>query len=105
MTNTAVKRLIAFALALVLLPVGAAQASKPSEIRGWTLLSNNDAGDDRTIAAAKDYRINHVQLSHDVVHHLRQLKESPDRRARTNRLTDLAHRSGVKEVAVWDHAL
>ncbi|GLZ33993.1 hypothetical protein Lesp02_61810 [Lentzea sp. NBRC 105346] len=99
------RKLISVLLAFALLPVGAAQAQKPSEIRGWTLLSNNDAGDDRTIAAAKDYKINHVQLSHDIVHHLRQLKESPDRRARTNRLTDLAHASGIKEVAVWDHAL
>ncbi|TWP45301.1 hypothetical protein FKR81_39340 [Lentzea tibetensis] len=56
------------------------------------------------IAAAKQYRVNHLQLSHDVVHDLREVRE-PARQAQVNRLTDLAHRSGVKEVAAWDHAL
>ncbi|MFS8103769.1 hypothetical protein LFM09_42270 [Lentzea alba] len=99
------KKLVCALLAMALLsPAGIAEA-KPEDIRGWTLLSNNDPGNERTIAAAKDYRINHLQLSHDVIHHLRQLKESESRRQRAVRLTDQAHAAGIKEVAVWDHAL
>ncbi|MEV6241201.1 hypothetical protein [Lentzea sp. NPDC051838] len=98
------RKLISALLAMTLLSPAAAHADSP-DIRGWTLLSNNDAGNEQTIAAARDYRINHLQLSHDVIHHLRQLKESDDRRQRAVRLTDQAHAAGIEEVAVWDHAL
>jgi hypothetical protein len=73
-------------------------------VRGWTILSDDDASADRVIAAAPRYGINHLQLSHDIVHDLREVKE-PARRAQVNRLTAAAHVAGIREVAVWDHAL
>ncbi|NKE59015.1 hypothetical protein FXN61_20255 [Lentzea sp. PSKA42] len=56
------------------------------------------------IASARKYRVNHLQLSHEVVHDLQEVRD-PRRQAQVNRLTDLAHSSGVREVAAWDHAL
>jgi hypothetical protein len=98
------RRFLCLLLGLALLaPPGVAQAGR-EDIRGWTILSNSDAGADQVINAAKQYRVNHLQLSHDVVHDLREVRE-PARQAQVNRLTDLAHKSGIKEVAAWDHAL
>lgn len=74
------------------------------DVRGWTILSDSDAGADEVIAAARKYKINHLQLSHQIVHDLRELRD-PARQAQTNRLTAAAHRAGIREVAVWDHAL
>ncbi|HEX8869526.1 MAG TPA: hypothetical protein VF821_27940, partial [Lentzea sp.] len=74
-------KLLSALLAMTLLSPAAVADAKP-DIRGWTLLSNNDAGNEQTIAAARDHHINHLQLSHDVIHHLRQLKESDERRQR-----------------------
>ncbi|RZQ60911.1 hypothetical protein EWH70_27310 [Amycolatopsis suaedae] len=68
------------------------------------MLSDSEAGAGEVIAATAEHRINHLQLSHDIVHDLREVKE-PARRAQVNRLTGLAHRSGVAEVVVWDHSL
>lgn len=87
---------------------GASAASPPrsssGDVRGWTILSNNDAGADQVIAAARRFQINHLQLSHQIVFDLRDLRD-PAKQAQTNRLTRAAHRAGIREVAVWDHAL
>jgi len=80
------------------------EAQHAGGVRGWTILSNSDTGADEVIAAARRYQINHLQLSHQIVHDLRELR-SPEKLAQTNRLTAAAHRAGIKEVAVWDHAL
>ena len=92
--------------ATLLVPPGLAGAdsSAHNSIRGWTILSDSDAGADEVIATAKKYRVNHLQLSHEVVHDLQEVRD-PRRQAQVNRLTDLAHESGIKEVAAWDHAL
>ncbi|HEU4421158.1 MAG TPA: hypothetical protein VFR67_01315, partial [Pilimelia sp.] len=79
-------------------------AGRVGQVRGWTILSDSDAGADAVIAAARGYRINHLQLSHQIVHDLREVRE-PAKQAQANRLTDAAHRAGIREVAVWDHAL
>jgi hypothetical protein len=56
------RKVLSLLLAMTLLSPAAVANARPSEIRGWTLLSNNDAGNERTIAAAREYRINHLQL-------------------------------------------
>lgn len=88
--------------AMLLAPPGVAAAN--DSIRGWTILSDSDAGADQVISAAKRYRVNHLQLSHDVVHDLQEVRD-PRRQAQVNRLTSLAHAAGIREVAAWDHAL
>ncbi|MFC4015712.1 hypothetical protein ACFOY2_51470 [Nonomuraea purpurea] len=93
--------LILLATAGVALP---AQADDAGRVRGWTILSDSDAGADAVIAAAKPYKINHLQLSHEIVHDLREVRE-PAKRAQANRLTKAAHDAGIGEVAIWDHSL
>ena len=61
------------------LPVG-------EQVRGWTILSDNDKAAESIIERAPDYGINHLQLSHRIVHDLREIKEE-GRQAQVNRLT------------------
>src|SRR6185369_8064619 len=72
-------------------------------VRGWTLLSDSEADDLATIAAAPAYQINHIQLSHLIVMDLRDLKDDKTC-AKVNRLIDAAHKAGITEVVLWDHA-
>jgi len=73
-------------------------------VRGWTILSDSDTDALTVIAAAADYDINHLQLSHEIVHNLNELRDE-EKRALTNRLTRAAHEAGIEEVVLWDHAL
>lgn len=72
-------------------------------VKGWIILSDNMDNAITTIKAAKEYEINHLQLSHQIVHNLMEVKEEPVR-DRVNQLTTLAHREGIEEVLVWDHS-
>ena len=73
-------------------------------VRGWTILSDSEPEDRAVIAAARAYDINHLELSHQVVMNLREVRNDTTR-GLVNRLTDAAHRAGIQEVVVWDHAL
>ena len=73
-------------------------------VRGWIILSDSEADALAVIDAADEYDINHLQISHEIVHDLNELRE-PEKRALTNRLTRAAHTAGIREVVVWDHAL
>jgi hypothetical protein len=75
-----------------------------TQVRGWTILSNNEDAARLTIAAALPYDINHIQLSHEVIHELREIKNR-HKRTFVNRLIDAAHAAGICEVVLWDHAL
>ncbi|MFI7637942.1 hypothetical protein [Nonomuraea sp. NPDC049400] len=81
-----------------------ARAEAGQRVRGWTILSDSEAGADAVIDAAKPYKINHLQLSHEIVHDLREVRE-PAKQAQANRLTRAAHDAGIAEVAIWDHSL
>src|SRR5690606_37844370 len=56
------------------------------------------------IEAARAYDINHLQLSHEIVHDLKEVRDE-GKRGLANRLVDAAHAAGIQEVVVWDHAL
>lgn len=73
-------------------------------VRGWTILSDSEPDALAVIAAARDYDINHLQISHEIVHDLHELRD-PEKRTMTQRLTSAAHEAGIREVVVWDHAL
>lgn len=73
-------------------------------VRGWTILTDSEPDAMATIAAAPAYDINHLQLSHLIVHDLREVKDD-EKCAVVNRLTDAAHKAGITEVVLWDHAL
>jgi hypothetical protein len=94
-------------LCLAALSLGCTALAAPlavdEPVRGWTILSQSEPDDLATIAAAPAYNINHIQLSHEVVMDLREVKDDT-KCAFVNRLTDAAHKAGVKEVVLWDHA-
>ena len=73
-------------------------------VRGWTILSSSEPDAMAVIAAAPAYNINHLELSHEIVHDLREIRD-PKRQALTNRLVDAAHKAGIQQVLLWDHAL
>ncbi|MGI5285400.1 hypothetical protein ACQEVF_18980 [Nonomuraea polychroma] len=97
-------RVIAALILLVTAGVALPAEAAAGPVRGWTILSDSDAGADAVIAAAKPYKINHLQLSHEIVHDLREVRE-PAKQAQANRLTKAAHDAGIAEVALWDHSL
>ncbi|MCX6334907.1 MAG: hypothetical protein NT092_11495 [Bacteroidia bacterium] len=76
----------------------------PEHIRGWNILSDSYEDDIVTISAAKSYNINYLQLSHDLVMDLREIRD-PKKQKLVNDLITEAHRAGIKEVVIWDHAL
>ncbi len=75
-----------------------------SEVHGWNILSDNEENALMVIERAADYNINHLQLSHHIVHDLRHVK-NPPRAELVNKLTKTAHEKGIENVLVWDHAL
>lgn len=102
--NTVLTLLYTLLLSLLLV-----NCSEPKEaqisVKGWNILSDSKEDAKRVIdVAASDYDINHLQLSHHIVHFLQDVKQK-DKRELTNELTDYAHQKGIEEVCVWDHAL
>jgi hypothetical protein len=73
-------------------------------VRGWIILSDSEPDARAVIEAADRYDVNHLQISHEIVHDLNELRDE-EKRGLTNRLTDAAHAAGIREVVVWDHAL
>jgi hypothetical protein len=74
------------------------------KIHGWTILSDSFEDDINTVKAAKAYNINHLQLSHDIMMDLRDIRD-PKRQKMANDLVTMAHQEGINEVIAWDHAL
>lgn len=73
-------------------------------IKGWNILSDNYENAKSVIEKAEDYQINHLQLSHHLIHDLMEIK-NPEKRKTCNELITYAHAKGIDEVLVWDHAL
>jgi hypothetical protein len=83
-------------------PVGPLPVDVP--VRGFTILSADEAGAQLTIAAARRHGINHLELSHQVIGELRDLRKD-DKRALVAKLVGAAHGAGIREVVLWEHAL
>jgi hypothetical protein len=81
-----------------------ADVPQAGSVRGWTILSDSEPDALAVIEASRAYRINHLQLSHQIIEDLRQVRE-PKRQAFVRRLIDAAHAAGIQEVVLWDHAL
>ena len=96
------KKLIWVVATCILVPSSYGQSYE--QIRGWNILSDSYDDDMITINAARSYNINHLQLSHDLVMDLQEIRD-PDRQKLVNELISKAHEAGIKEVVVWDHAL
>lgn len=74
------------------------------EVKGWTILSDSYEDALATIEAAPAYGINHLQLSHNLVMDLCEMKKA-GKRQMVEKLVSKAHSTGIKEVVLWDHAL
>ncbi len=74
------------------------------QIQGWNILSDSYEDDIVTINAAKSYNINHLQLSHNLVMDLQEIK-NPEKQKLVSDLISKAHQAGIPEVVLWDHAL
>jgi hypothetical protein len=72
-------------------------------VRGWTILSASEPDAMATLAAARAHDVNHLQLSHLLVHDLNEIKDEA-RCALVNRLIAAGHAAGITEVVLWDHA-
>ncbi len=73
-------------------------------VRGWMILSDSREDGLAVIRAAPDYDINHLQISHHVVHDLRHVRD-PRRRELANTFIRAAHQAGIQEVVLWDRTL
>lgn len=78
--------------------------SGTEKVQGWNILSNSREDALITISAAKDYNINHLQLSHKIIMNLREIRNT-NKRELVNELVEKAHAVGIKEVVIWDHAM
>ena len=74
------------------------------KIQGWNILTDHATTALKTIEASKNYDVNHLQLSHEICHDLKDVKHQWNRNI-VNSLTKKAHETGIPEVVVWDHAL
>jgi hypothetical protein len=75
-----------------------------TRVRGWTILSNSKEDGLTVIAKAREYDINQLQLSHDVIMDLREIR-NPSKLMLVREFTEAAHKTGIPEVVLWDHAL
>ncbi len=80
------------------------EEKKELEIFGWNILTDNTPTALRTLEATKNYQVNQIQLSQEICHELRDIKNQWNRNI-VNNLTKKAHEEGIDEVLVWDHAL
>lgn len=74
------------------------------KVNGWILLSDNMEYASHTIKAAKEYGINQLQLSHNIIHNLKEIRDEQVCN-KVHALIDKAHQEGINEVLLWDHCL
>lgn len=79
-------------------------AQEKVAVRGWNILTDNPQEFDSVIHAAGRYDINHLQLSHNLIMDLRQVKDAK-KQEQINGLVEKAHQAHIREVTIWDHAL
>ena len=111
-TAASVRATLAALLLATLASVGMAQRAPVArgplraeeQVRGWTILSDREPDALAVIRATRDYGINHLELSHELVMDLNEVRDD-GKRALLERLTDSAHAAGIREVVLWDHAL
>ncbi len=105
------RRLIYLLPALIVLinvfgcnPSKSETARDKNAVRGWNILSDDVDKGIIAVKAAKEYNINHLQLSHHLIHNLKDVRD-PERLAKTRHLVEAATVQGIKNILVWDHAL
>ena len=84
--------------------MGPRPLTRDEVVQGWMILSDSWEDGQVVIEATPDYNINHLQISHHVIHDLRHVRD-PERLELATKMTDLAHEVGIQEVAFWDRNL
>lgn len=74
------------------------------KVKGWTILSDNLTEGKYVITLAREYGINHLQLSHDIIHDLKEVRDSSKLNIAKYFIRE-AHNNGIQEVVLWDHSL
>lgn len=75
-----------------------------SMIRGWQFHLYDIPYLRRAIAVAAEHKVNHIQLTHDIVMYLKHINNNPTRERQVNDLVDQAHRRGM-EAFVMIHTI
>lgn len=73
-------------------------------VKGWIILSDNVYEDSIVIEKSTEYDINHLQISHHLIHDLRHVRDL-ERLEKAEILTNQAHAQGIQEVVLWDRSL
>jgi hypothetical protein len=97
-------RALALAIALAVTLAGATPADAEIRVRGWNVLTDSVPDGLKTISAAPRYDIDHLQISHDVIHDLRHVRD-PRRLEIAETYVAAARAAGIQEVTFWDHSL
>lgn len=72
--------------------------------RGWNFLSNNKELNLEKLDSAAAWGVNHIELTHyQLCHDLKDMKDEK-RREDVNYFTKEAHKRGIENVYLWDHA-
>ncbi len=95
---------LALVFIALILHVACTTKHEKIEIQGWNILTDNKEKAIQTIEKAREYKINHLQLSHEIIMDLRQVRDTT-RHTLIKTLTDKAHKEGIEEVILWDHTL
>jgi len=80
------------------------RVARPVPLRGWILMDADVSHLREALARCQQYQINHLQLSHGIVHTALDLLTEKWRAKRVNLVTRLAHRQQI-ETYVWTHEL
>lgn len=73
-------------------------------VKGWIILSDDVHEGSMVIDKSSDYDINHLQISHHLIHDLKHVRD-PERLEKADILVNYAHSKGIQEVVLWDRAL
>lgn len=104
-SNMRYNRSILIILSALLLIISIPSAGQTlSQIHGWNILSDSYDDAIATIDASASYNINHLQLSHNIIMDLNEIRQD-EKRLLINDLISKAHKAGIEEVVLWDHAL
>jgi hypothetical protein len=74
------------------------------QVRGWNVLTDSVPDGLRTIEAAAEYNINHLQISHDVIHNLEHVRNAR-RLEIAETYVEAGRAAGIQEITFWDRSL
>ncbi|MDO8585714.1 MAG: hypothetical protein Q7T82_01615 [Armatimonadota bacterium] len=73
--------------------------------KGWIFLRDDLPYHLELLTHAREYHVNHLQISHDIMMYAWQPINDVAKRSKINQLIDTAHANGVSEVVLWSHEI